>query len=624
MACRAKDLASQPLSTTMSNGRTGRVRHVGGDGPGRPPKIALAYDASACGNNAPGDGWLASLNRVGGQHSCVVLRPSPILSTRLSLLSGADVASLGASGGVPEEVQNISLVRETGDLTVDRLTKVGAGGAVVARGLLLLLAGASSLARGRQRFRSAKRARRPVEVLLLLLLLLARRGCATTVSKPSGLAAVRVSANGGADWTDEPTPIVPATVTFVAPHLWAAEWGYSAAGGDGNGGSSTVETSVELLLHGAPVTHLSQLNLLPDVALVCRFVGSASDDSAVVTPETPAAVVDGTLALCPTPTHRFAADDDDVENGTLSAKVAFVARDDGYVSGRIYHMELVAALPSSAQVFPRNEALTCRFRAASGGGAVAARTVRATCINASLILDCEASPATVGEGIVDLIVSMNRVGWTEGDRAVTAITPGAGRLEGDTRVVLHGTGFSSFYATAAANSSGDAALTGLSSLSSFGLASNNEAANMLRHCRFGQVDVRIDAEPECETPAVHEPSTVKGEPHTKRRVDIGGEPSRSSTSTSCRPSSRSSQSRARRAAGWPSRSRAQASPTPPTSPCALRPPRPATAQRRTPVGPPEACLSTCPRRSSQRACRRRSRRRARRGRAWAAALCRPS
>ena len=150
------------LSTTTSNGRTGRVRNVGGDGPGRPPKIALAYDASACGNNAPGDGWLASLNCVGGQHSCVVLRPSPILSTRLSLLSGANVASLGASGGVPEKVQTISLVRGTGDLTVDRLTKVGAGGAAVAGGLLLLLAGASSLARGRQRCRSAKRARRPV------------------------------------------------------------------------------------------------------------------------------------------------------------------------------------------------------------------------------------------------------------------------------------------------------------------------------------------------------------------------------------------------------------------------------------------------------------------------------
>ena len=114
------------------------------------------------------------------------------------------MASLGASGGVPEELQTISLVRETGDLTVDRLTKVGASGAAVAGGLLLLLAGASSLARGRQRCRSAKRARRPVEVLLLLLLLLARRGCATTVSKPSGLAAVRVSANGSADWTDEP------------------------------------------------------------------------------------------------------------------------------------------------------------------------------------------------------------------------------------------------------------------------------------------------------------------------------------------------------------------------------------------------------------------------------------
>ena len=49
---------------------------------------------------------------------------------------------------------------------------------------------------------------------------------------------MRVSANGGADCTDEPTPIVPAAtlanehtkVTFVEPHLWAAEWGYSAAG----------------------------------------------------------------------------------------------------------------------------------------------------------------------------------------------------------------------------------------------------------------------------------------------------------------------------------------------------------------------------------------------------------
>ena len=144
-----------------------------------------------------------------------------------------------------------------------------------------------------------------------------------------------------------PTPIVLAatlvdehTVTFAAPHLPAAEWGYSAAGGDGDGGSSTVETSVELLLHGAPVgpaslvlTHLPQLelltlspnigsvrggtqlslsavNLLPDVAHVCRFVGSASgdSDSAVVTVETPAAVVNGTLALCPTPTHPFGAD----------------------------------------------------------------------------------------------------------------------------------------------------------------------------------------------------------------------------------------------------------------------------------------------------------------------------
>ena len=72
------------------------------------------------------------------------------------------------------------------------------------------------MARGRQRCWSAKRARRPVEMLLLLLLLLARRGCATTVTKPSELAVVRFSANGGADWTDEPTP----TPWYIANYEW--------------------------------------------------------------------------------------------------------------------------------------------------------------------------------------------------------------------------------------------------------------------------------------------------------------------------------------------------------------------------------------------------------------------
>ena len=444
------------------------------------------------------------------------------------------------------------------------------------------------------------------------------------LARATAAMEVRLSAVNRSTWSSSatvfgaPTPIVLAatlvdehTVTFAAPHLPAAEWGYSAAGGDGDGGSSTVETSVELLLHGAPVgpaslvlTHLPQLelltlspnigsvrggtqlslsavNLLPDVAHVCRFVGSASgdSDSAVVIVETPAAVVNGTLALCPTPTHPFGADDDDAENGTLGAMVVFLVRDDGDVSGGsskfhfVRHMELVAALPSlipnaggvaiavHGQAFARTEALACRFGAASGGGAAAARTVRAAWINASLI-ECEAPPATVGEGIVDLMVSMNRVDWVgalqiayEGDRAVTAVTPGAGRLEGGTRVVLRGTGFSSFYANAAANSSSDAA----PSSSSFSLASDNEAASVLRpYCRFGQVDVaasvRSDTELECENAGRARAGHRRAaRPCCASRTRSGASTSRASrsrSSTSTRqPSSRSSQSRARRAGG---------------------------------------------------------------------------
>ena len=78
-----KPLLSGAVAPTFDLLGGGRESTHGGGGAsagqrGHAPKIVLACDASACGNNAPGGGWLALPNRVGGQHSCIVARSRPM------------------------------------------------------------------------------------------------------------------------------------------------------------------------------------------------------------------------------------------------------------------------------------------------------------------------------------------------------------------------------------------------------------------------------------------------------------------------------------------------------------------------------------------------------------------
>ena len=78
-----KPLLSGAVAPTFDLLDGGRESTHGGGGAsagqrGHAPKIVLACNASACGNNAPGGGWLALPNRVGGQHSCIVARSRPM------------------------------------------------------------------------------------------------------------------------------------------------------------------------------------------------------------------------------------------------------------------------------------------------------------------------------------------------------------------------------------------------------------------------------------------------------------------------------------------------------------------------------------------------------------------